>query len=177
MLEKSKLVRFAKKNCHFSPRMESIIFVLTACLEELWSTFASSAKWECWTFKNINEVSNNQFEFYKAHGSAFFTKLTISGDKDQVQLCHYATMARTPRNATGDMVYHVLNRANERMQIFRKDKDYQAFVDLLRAAKEKYPMRILTYCLMPNHWHLLLYPALAWVNPYSLNPRGRPQGK
>ncbi len=67
-------------------------------------------------------------------------------------------MARTLRNAVGDMVYHVLNRANGRMQIFRKDTDYQAFEKLLAEAKEKYPMRILAYCLMPNHWHLLLYP-------------------
>lgn len=67
-------------------------------------------------------------------------------------------MARTPRNAVGDMVYHVLNRANGRMQIFNKDGDYRAFEDLLVEAKEKYPMRILSYCLMPNHWHLLLYP-------------------
>jgi putative transposase len=44
------------------------------------------------------------------------------------------------------------------MQIFRKDEDYQAFEKLLAEAKEKYPMRILSYCLMPNHWHLLLYP-------------------
>ena len=67
-------------------------------------------------------------------------------------------MARVPRNATGGIVYHVLNRANGRMQIFRTDRDYQAFVDLLQEAKKKYPMRILAYCLMPNHWHLLLYP-------------------
>jgi len=67
-------------------------------------------------------------------------------------------MARTPRNATGNTVYHVLNRANGRMQIFRKESDYQAFVELLGEAKEKYPMRILSYCLMPNHWHILLYP-------------------
>jgi putative transposase len=67
-------------------------------------------------------------------------------------------MARTPRNATGDLVYHVLNRANGRMQIFKKESDYQAFRELLSEAKGKYPMRILSYCLMPNHWHLLLYP-------------------
>lgn len=67
-------------------------------------------------------------------------------------------MARTPRNAIGDTVYHILNRANGRMTIFKKDRDYQAFEVLLEEAKEKYPMRILAYCLMPNHWHLLLYP-------------------
>lgn len=67
-------------------------------------------------------------------------------------------MARAPRSAIGNIVYHVLNRANGRMHIFRQDKDYEAFEKLLAEAKEKYPMRILSYCLMPNHWHLLLYP-------------------
>ncbi len=67
-------------------------------------------------------------------------------------------MARIPRQAVGDMVYHVLNRANGRMRIFTRDQDYQAFETLLGEAKEKYSMRLLSYCLMPNHWHLLLYP-------------------
>jgi putative transposase len=67
-------------------------------------------------------------------------------------------MARIPRAAIGDMVYHVLNRANGREQIFNKEKDYQAFKKILFEAKEKYPMRILSFCIMPNHWHLILYP-------------------
>lgn len=56
------------------------------------------------------------------------------------------------------MVYHVLNRANGKMKIFHKDKDYIAFVSVLAEAKKKYPVRVLAYCLMPNHWHLVLYP-------------------
>jgi len=68
-------------------------------------------------------------------------------------------MGRPPRAAVGNIVYHVLNRANGRMTIFRKNKDYEAFENILVEAKKKYPMRILSYCLMPNHWHLVLYPA------------------
>ncbi|MBI4022139.1 MAG: transposase [Candidatus Andersenbacteria bacterium] len=56
------------------------------------------------------------------------------------------------------MVYHVLNRANGRLKIFRRPKDYEAFEQILLAAKKKQPMRLLAYCLMPNHWHLILYP-------------------
>ncbi len=56
------------------------------------------------------------------------------------------------------MVYHVLNRANGREKIFQKQKDYEAFEKILFEAKEKYPMRILSYCIMPNHWHFVLYP-------------------
>lgn len=67
-------------------------------------------------------------------------------------------MPRPPRKIEGDLIYHVLNRANARMQIFEKEKDYLAFENILIEAKEKYPMRILAYCLMPNHWHFILYP-------------------
>lgn len=56
------------------------------------------------------------------------------------------------------MIYHVLNRANGKTKIFRKDKDYEAFEKILVEAKEKQRMRILAYCLMPNHWHLVLHP-------------------
>jgi putative transposase len=67
-------------------------------------------------------------------------------------------MARIPRNPVGDVVYHILNRANGREQIFHKDKDYEAFLKILQEAKEKYPIRIISFCLMPNHWHFVLYP-------------------
>jgi putative transposase len=56
------------------------------------------------------------------------------------------------------MVYHVLNRANGREKIFKKPKDYQSFEKIIIEAKEKYPMRILSFCLMPNHWHFVLFP-------------------
>lgn len=67
-------------------------------------------------------------------------------------------MPRPPRKIEGNTVYHVLNRANARMKIFEKEKDYLAFEKIIVEAKEKYPMRILAYCLMPNHWHFVLYP-------------------
>lgn len=67
-------------------------------------------------------------------------------------------MARIPRNAVGNMVYHVINRANGREQIFHKEKDCEAFEKTLFEAKEKYPIHILPYCIMPNHWHFVLYP-------------------
>ncbi|OGN16161.1 MAG: hypothetical protein A3C81_03025 [Candidatus Yanofskybacteria bacterium RIFCSPHIGHO2_02_FULL_46_19] len=67
-------------------------------------------------------------------------------------------MPRPTRTIEGDTIYHVLNRANAKMQIFEKEKDYLAFEKILLEAKDKYPMRILAYCLMPNHWHFVLYP-------------------
>lgn len=55
-------------------------------------------------------------------------------------------------------MYHVINRANARVCIFDNDKDYQSFELILEEAVEKFDMRILSYCIMPNHFHLVLYP-------------------
>ena len=44
------------------------------------------------------------------------------------------------------------------MQLFEKPADYRAFEGVLQESLELAPMRILAYCLMPNHWHLLLWP-------------------
>jgi len=62
------------------------------------------------------------------------------------------------RTATGGLVYHVLNRANGRMRIFHKPEDYDAFERIVEEAAERVAMRVLAYCLMPNHWHLVLWP-------------------
>ena len=67
-------------------------------------------------------------------------------------------MPRQPRNAIGGYVYHVLNRANARVQIFDDDKDYQLFENVLEETVKKFNMRLLAYSIMPNHWHLVLYP-------------------
>src|SRR5208283_3476877 len=67
-------------------------------------------------------------------------------------------MLRTARVAPGGMVFHVLNRANARARIFAKDGDYAAFELVLCETLAKKPMRILGYLVMPNHWHLVLWP-------------------
>lgn len=67
-------------------------------------------------------------------------------------------MPRMNRVAIGDTVYHVLNRANGRVQIFHTDADYKHFESLLLEGVELVGMRILSYCIMPNHWHLVLHP-------------------
>lgn len=67
-------------------------------------------------------------------------------------------MPRVNRTDVCDYVYHIINRANARVQIFDNDKDYQLFETILKEGKELFDMRILAYCIMPNHWHLVLYP-------------------
>lgn len=67
-------------------------------------------------------------------------------------------MPRTARIDVGQEVYHILNRANARVQIFDDDKDYLDFEKILEEAVERFDMRLLAYCVMPNHWHLAVHP-------------------
>jgi len=56
------------------------------------------------------------------------------------------------------MIFHVLNHGNDHRTIFGNDDDYAAFLRLFGQTQESAPMRMLAYCLMPNHWHLVLWP-------------------
>jgi putative transposase len=67
-------------------------------------------------------------------------------------------MGRLRRAAEAGYIYHVLNRANARTTIFESDQDYAAFEHVLAQAVERSQMRLLAYCLMPNHWHLIVWP-------------------
>ena len=67
-------------------------------------------------------------------------------------------MGRTARAAKGGICYHVLNRGNARQRVFHKAGDYRAFVDLFGAALERAPGQIFGYCVMPNHFHLVIRP-------------------
>ena len=58
----------------------------------------------------------------------------------------------------GGYAYHVLNRGAGRLRIFRKERDFAAFEEVLEQAKARLPMRVLGWCVMPNHWHLVLWP-------------------
>ena len=67
-------------------------------------------------------------------------------------------MGRPKRADDGGLIYHVLNRANARMTIFEKDGDYEAFERVLEEAVDRTRTRLLAYCVMPNHWHLVVWP-------------------
>lgn len=67
-------------------------------------------------------------------------------------------MPRTARIAPGGMVFHVINRGVGKQKLFFNNGDYLAFERVIHETLEKRPMRILSYCLMPNHWHFVLWP-------------------
>ncbi len=68
-------------------------------------------------------------------------------------------MPRKKRITKGGVAYHVLNRANGKLRIFKKDLDFIAFENILAEGIERFSMRLCGYCIMSNHWHMLLWPA------------------
>jgi len=67
-------------------------------------------------------------------------------------------MPRGKRICPGGTVFHVLNRGNQRQTLFQSPGDYEALVRVVKETLLIVPMRILAYCLMPNHWHFVLWP-------------------
>lgn len=67
-------------------------------------------------------------------------------------------MPRASRAAAGGICYHVLNRGNGGAVVYRDEADYQSFINLIDRTRARLPMRVLAYCLMPNHFHLVLWP-------------------
>lgn len=67
-------------------------------------------------------------------------------------------MGRPLRINPGGFAYHVFNRANARVAIFEDEKDYLEFENLLVYASKTFDVPLCSYCIMPNHWHLVLWP-------------------
>jgi len=67
-------------------------------------------------------------------------------------------MPRRRRISPGGFVYHVCNRGSRKGELFQCSADYGEFTRLTAEARCVRPMRIIAYCLMPNHWHFLLWP-------------------
>jgi REP element-mobilizing transposase RayT len=65
-------------------------------------------------------------------------------------------MARPLRVEFADAVYHVMARGNEGRSVFRDDEDRRRFLDTLAEMVERFGVGLHAYCLMPNHYHLLL---------------------
>ena len=67
-------------------------------------------------------------------------------------------MARARRKTAPGCVHHIVNRANRKKEMFHKEEDYRAFFDVLGEAVDRFEMRMLAFCIMRNHWHLVLWP-------------------
>jgi putative transposase len=73
-------------------------------------------------------------------------------------------MPRPLRPIDDGLVYHVINRGNNRQAVFRKEADYLAFLKALRELKERKPFELYGYCLLGNHFHLLIRPRAATIS-------------
>jgi putative transposase len=67
-------------------------------------------------------------------------------------------MPRSARCVPPESVVHIVNRGNDRRQLFDTAGDYDEFLDLFDLARQQNPVPVLAYALMPNHWHFLLWP-------------------
>ena len=66
------------------------------------------------------------------------------------------SMPRPLRIYLPDLIYHVLNRGNNRQVIFAEESDYLHYLNILKKYKEKFNFKLFAYCLMTNHIHLLI---------------------
>lgn len=93
-------------------------------------------------------------------------------------------MARPLRIEYPGAFYHVINRGNNQEKIFKNNRDKEKFLEYLEKANERFSIIIHTYCLMSNHFHLLvetpepnLSVAMQWINvsyaTYFNRKRGR----
>ena len=68
-------------------------------------------------------------------------------------------MPRVARAIETGCPHHAMSRGNGRMTLFHKPADYDAFARLLDEGLERHAVDLFAYCLMPNHWHRVLWPA------------------
>ncbi len=73
-------------------------------------------------------------------------------------------MPRPLRPIDDGLIYHVINRGNNRQAVFRKQSDFQAFLDALGELKQRKPFKLYGYCLLGNHFHLLIRPTGASIS-------------
>ncbi|HLW93147.1 MAG TPA: transposase [Roseiarcus sp.] len=70
-------------------------------------------------------------------------------------------MARIARFVAPGLPHHVTQRGNRRQTVFFSDADYELYRDLLASQCRKHGVAVWSYCLMPNHVHLILVPTRA----------------
>ena len=70
-------------------------------------------------------------------------------------------MPRIARGLANDQIYHIINRGNRRSVIFHDEYDFTKMLELLFLAKKKYDINIYAYCLMNNHYHLVVHTEFA----------------
>lgn len=69
-------------------------------------------------------------------------------------------MARAYRLQAENCLYHITSRGDDHKAIFKSERDCQKFLGYVKSAKDKFQFYLYAYCLMDNHYHLLLETTL-----------------
>ena len=67
-------------------------------------------------------------------------------------------MPRRLRSSGSGYYCHVINRAANRTPLFARPREYREFLDILREGLDLYPVPVVAFCVLSNHWHLVLGP-------------------
>lgn len=67
-------------------------------------------------------------------------------------------MPRRARTLQSESYFHVINRSSRKSPLFERSKDYREFLRILREGLQRHPVPLLAYCVMSNHWHLVVGP-------------------
>jgi len=95
-------------------------------------------------------------------------------------------MPRRPRGEIRGAIHHVINRGNQRADIFHNEAEFQCFVDAIRSAREIVPVRIYAFCVLNNHFHAVVEPRdidtlsrfiHRWMTIHAHQPHGRPPAR
>ncbi len=70
----------------------------------------------------------------------------------------FNVMPRISRGLVDNFIYHVINRGNGGQKIFHERGDYQSFLSLMGESKRNFEIEIFAFCIMPNHFHMVLRP-------------------
>lgn len=73
-------------------------------------------------------------------------------------------MPRPLRPMAEGLIYHVINRGNNRQSVFESEEDFHAFLQAVADLKERKSFDLYGYCLMSNQEHMLARP---WEGPIS----------
>ncbi len=70
-------------------------------------------------------------------------------------------MPRVSRGLADGLIYHIINRGNGRQDVFHKEQDYRSFLERMEESVRRYSIKLYAYCLLANHFHLLVSPVRA----------------
>jgi len=105
------------------------------------------------------EGKRGQTHFGKRGQTHFGKRGQTHFQENRALLSALSFMPRRPRFVLPDVPHHVTQRGNNRQDVFFSDQDRFHYLEFLRESCLRYELRVLAWCLMTNHVHLIVIPA------------------